>query len=122
MISLSGGWQLVDYILVGPDGNRAPIWPSVAGSLLFTDDGAIAAVIVKQPAEGISANEIIAYSGAYILSGQDLNIAIHVSNVRWHHIAPQTRKVSVEDGILTMVLENHPRGTHIVRWRRLQAK
>lgn len=115
-----GTWSLLDYLLVEPSGTSRPIWHSVDGRLTLTAAGGISAVITRTPPQGITVGEIIAYAGTFTLLGDEMKINVQVSNVLWHHTVSQSRRVAVDSsGILKMTLEGHPRGTHIVRWRKV---
>lgn len=117
-MNLSGTWRLKDYTLIEHSGLSRPIWPGVAGQLILTEEGSISAVIVRQPAYDLQAADIIAYAGTYYVRGNRMSIQVAVSNVPWHSTTEQQRKISFESGLLIMTLENHPRGTHVVRWQR----
>jgi hypothetical protein len=117
-MKLWGTWRLKDYTLVELSGRSRPIWPGVAGQLILAEDSSISAVIVRQPARDLQAGDIIAYAGTYSVDGDRMSIKIAVSNVPWHSTTEQQRTIKFESGVLVMTLENHPRGTHIVRWTR----
>jgi hypothetical protein len=117
--SLIGTWDLLEYRVISPDGTSRPLWDDIRGRLIYSQDGYVSVVIVRQ-AERIGLADVICYSGKYIIEGDQIKNLIHVSTIKRYQDALEIRKVEFRDGSLTLILENHPSGeVHTVRWSKI---
>jgi Lipocalin-like domain len=131
-----GAWSLESWTIDPEgDGRFAELWPGASGSLLYTPEGMMSAIIcepswiatAQAPARGFSEG-LIAYGGPFSVEAGHVHHHVEQSNIRnWIATTMSRRIERIDDDSLILVTPETTdtlgqNAIHRIRWRRVSAQ
>ena len=132
MDTLIGSWALVSWDIAEPGSDAfAPLWPNATGSLIYTREGMMSALVGEPgwmrdgaPPQTGFREGLIAYSGRYSFADDIVSHHVTVSNIRsWIGTDMRRRTVFGAENHLILTTEETTdtsgvNAIHRIRWQR----
>jgi hypothetical protein len=131
-----GAWSLESWAIDGEgNGLFAELWSGAAGSLLYTAQGLMSAIICeptwvatgKAPRRGFSEG-LIAYGGPFSVEAAQVHHHVEQSNIRSWIATTMSRRIERIDGDTLILVTPETTDTlgqnaiHRIRWRRVSTQ